>query len=197
MDEIPIKLRCAACNKLANNAFRMPCCDQSICETCMYRLWSASRFLLTFPEKGQASLPQACPVCLHEPVKGDDCRPNKALRTTIKVFLRKKGIEREAAQKKESANAVVNVPSTPTIPNASQVSAAADRTQIQGSNEPSQELEGAKTGIIRPHDTSHVPQLENDLDRTGVPQIFSAEDPIERKASSEEVSVISPLHALG
>lgn len=50
---------------------------------------------------GQASLPQACPVCLHEPVSADDCRPNKALRTTIKVFLRKKGIEREAARKKE------------------------------------------------------------------------------------------------
>ena len=55
--------------------------------------------VLTSP--GQSSLPQACPVCLHEPVKADDCRPNKALRTTIKVFLRKKGIEREAARKKE------------------------------------------------------------------------------------------------
>lgn len=57
---------------------------------------------------GQSSLPQACPVCLHEPVKADDCRPNKALRTTIKVFLRKKGIEREAARKKELLDKTVN-----------------------------------------------------------------------------------------
>lgn len=53
--------------------------------------------------KGQASLPEACPVCLHEPVKADDCRPNKALRTTIKVFLKKKVIERDTAEKKKKA----------------------------------------------------------------------------------------------
>ena len=52
---------------------------------------------------GQASLPEACPVCFHEPVKADDCRPNKALRTTIKVFLKKKIVEREAANKKRLA----------------------------------------------------------------------------------------------
>lgn len=34
-DEIPFKLRCAICNKLAVNAFRLPCCDQAICENCM------------------------------------------------------------------------------------------------------------------------------------------------------------------
>jgi len=52
---------------------------------------------------GQSSLPEACPVCLHEPVKADDCRPNKALRTTIKVFLKKKVIERDTAEKKKKA----------------------------------------------------------------------------------------------
>ncbi|KMU77933.1 hypothetical protein CISG_06776 [Coccidioides immitis RMSCC 3703] len=43
-DEIPFKLRCAICNKLALNAFRLPCCDQAICESC------------------QGSLPENCPV---------------------------------------------------------------------------------------------------------------------------------------
>ena len=33
-DDIPIKLRCAICSKLAVNAFRLPCCEQAICETC-------------------------------------------------------------------------------------------------------------------------------------------------------------------
>jgi hypothetical protein len=34
-DDIPFKLRCAICNNLAINAFRLPCCDQAICESCM------------------------------------------------------------------------------------------------------------------------------------------------------------------
>lgn len=33
-EEIPIKLRCAVCNKLVVNAFGLPCCDQSICGNC-------------------------------------------------------------------------------------------------------------------------------------------------------------------
>ncbi|KAL9030249.1 MAG: hypothetical protein Q9196_001603 [Gyalolechia fulgens] len=92
MDDIPVKLRCAACNKLATNAFRTPCCDQSICESC------------------QSSLPQACPICLHEPVKGEDCRPNKTLRMTIKAFLKKLMTEREKAQKKQAADKAATTP---------------------------------------------------------------------------------------
>ncbi|KAI9875104.1 MAG: hypothetical protein M1830_008877, partial [Pleopsidium flavum] len=83
MEEIPIKLRCAACNKLAVNAFRLPCCEQSICENC------------------QTSLPEACPVCAHEPVKAELCKPNKALRTTIKVFLRTEEKKRETQKAKD------------------------------------------------------------------------------------------------
>lgn len=33
-DDIPIKLRCAICSKLAVNAYRLPCCEQAICENC-------------------------------------------------------------------------------------------------------------------------------------------------------------------
>jgi hypothetical protein len=33
-DEIPAKLRCAMCSRLAVNAFRLPCCEQAICENC-------------------------------------------------------------------------------------------------------------------------------------------------------------------
>ena len=117
MDEIPVKLRCAACNKLANNAFRTPCCDQSICEDCESQLLYIYPMLHTLIiPSGQASLPQACPVCLHEPVKSDDCRPNKALRTTIKVFLRKKGVERENARKKEMVDRAAAAPATPATP---------------------------------------------------------------------------------
>ncbi|KAI4108714.1 MAG: hypothetical protein L6R37_000878, partial [Teloschistes peruensis] len=54
----------------------------------------------------QTSLPDACPVCLHSPVKADDCRPNKALRMTIKAYLKRILTEREKAQKKDRALAI-------------------------------------------------------------------------------------------
>ena len=65
---------------------------------------------------GQASLPVACPVCLHEPMVPDDCRPNRALRTTIKVFLKKKVMERETARKKEALDKASATPATPATP---------------------------------------------------------------------------------
>ena len=49
-------------------------------------------------------------MCLHEPISKDDCRPNKALRTTVKAFLKRKGIELEAAKKKEMKNAMATDP---------------------------------------------------------------------------------------
>lgn len=72
---------------------------------------------------GQASLPVACPVCLHEPMVPDDCRPNKALRTTIKVFLKKKMMERETARKKEALDKASATPATPATPLPDQVPA--------------------------------------------------------------------------
>ncbi|KAH8805689.1 hypothetical protein F5884DRAFT_800247 [Xylogone sp. PMI_703] len=92
-DEIPIKLRCAICSKLAVNAFRLPCCEQAICETC------------------QSTLPASCPVCEHTPVAAEDCKPHKSLRTTIKVFLRTEEKKRESQRQKEDVKH--NTPDTP------------------------------------------------------------------------------------
>ncbi|PWY89616.1 hypothetical protein BO94DRAFT_464220 [Aspergillus sclerotioniger CBS 115572] len=102
-DEIPFKLRCAICNKLAVNAFRLPCCDQAICENC------------------QASLPETCPVCAHTPISPDLCKPNKALRTTLKAFLRTEEKKRE----KERLSA------TPATPATTNGATTADGTPIQ------------------------------------------------------------------
>ncbi|KAL6414761.1 hypothetical protein AUP68_01293 [Ilyonectria robusta] len=91
-DDIPIKLRCAICSKLAINAFRLPCCEQAICETC------------------QSNLPPSCPVCEHSPLSAEDCNPNKSLRTTIRVFLRTAEKKREASRPKETKD---SAPPTP------------------------------------------------------------------------------------
>lgn len=102
--------------------------------------------------QGQASLPQACPVCLHEPVKADDCRPNKALRTTIKVFLKKKGIEREAARKQEAVEKIAATPVNTTTP---QIEAAPIIAHSQTSTAPaSNNLESKTDGLLQPSDGS-------------------------------------------
>ncbi|KAI2713930.1 hypothetical protein CBS147354_7574 [Penicillium roqueforti] len=107
-DEIPFKLRCAMCNKLAVNAFRLPCCDQSICETC------------------QASLSDTCPVCTHTPVSPDLCKPNKALRTTLKAFLRTEEKKRE----KDRQSAAPPTPSSIT-PADTKISAAPEQNAVE------------------------------------------------------------------
>lgn len=53
----------------------------------------------------------------------DDCRPNKALRTTIKVFLKKKVMERETARKKEAVGKAFVTPAIPAAPLPDQTSA--------------------------------------------------------------------------
>ncbi|GAB7337546.1 hypothetical protein MBLNU457_g2862t1 [Dothideomycetes sp. NU457] len=91
VNDIPIKLRCTTCNKLAINAFKLPCCDQSICDTC------------------QASLPETCPVCAHFPLDGTSCKQNKSLRLTIKAFLK-------SEEKKRSKEVVDSQPAPPAGP---------------------------------------------------------------------------------
>lgn len=92
------------------NAFRLPCCDQSICETCTAPLLNnVDNTRLTGCPLGQTSLSDTCPVCAHTPVSPDLCKPNKALRTTLKAFLRTEEKKRE--KERQSA-----APPTPTIP---------------------------------------------------------------------------------
>lgn len=92
------------------NAFRLPCCDQSICETCTTPLLQpGDNTRLTGCPLGQTSLTDTCPVCAHTPVSPDLCKPNKALRTTLKAFLRTEEKKRE--KERQSA-----APATPTFP---------------------------------------------------------------------------------
>ncbi|KAK8194618.1 hypothetical protein IWZ00DRAFT_542453 [Phyllosticta capitalensis] len=93
-EEIPIKLRCAICNKLVINAFGLPCCDQSICENC------------------QSSLPDACPVCSHSPLSAEDCKPKKNLRLTVKAYLKSEEKKRD----KERSLSISGKPGTPVTP---------------------------------------------------------------------------------
>ncbi|KAK0630603.1 hypothetical protein B0T17DRAFT_460539, partial [Bombardia bombarda] len=94
-EDIPAKLRCAICSKLAVNAFRLPCCEQAICEDC------------------HSTLPASCPVCEHSPLSADDCKPHKSLRTTIRVFLRTEEKKRESKAPKDESPAATPVEPSP------------------------------------------------------------------------------------
>lgn len=114
-DDVPMKLRCAVCSKLAINAFRLPCCEQSICENCRFytlrKLQDAADHV-----PGQSNLPSSCPICEHSPLSAEDCNPNKSLRTTIKVFLRTAEKKRNDAIKAKDAKEAELQAGTPVEP---------------------------------------------------------------------------------
>lgn len=61
-------------------------------------------------------MPSSCAVCEHTPVATEDCKPNKSLRTTIKVFLRTEEKKREALRLKDLKDTPPDTPVTPATP---------------------------------------------------------------------------------
>ena len=49
-------------------------------------------------------------------MEAEDCKPNRALRTTVKVWLKKRHAEREAASRREMASRPPATPATPATP---------------------------------------------------------------------------------
>lgn len=109
---------------------------------------------------GQQSLDDACAICLHEPVKGDDCKINKALRNTIKAFLRKKGIERDQALKKELAS---RAPTTPANLDNTISNDASNHEASRASVTPAAEYP-AKPSVQLPPDACETSVLSNTAD---------------------------------
>lgn len=89
----------------------------------------------------------------------DDCRPNKALRTTIKVFLKKKVMERETARKKEALEKAA-IPATPAAPLPDQTPAP-QSSETPAPRPTSAVVHGSdfKQGS---RDGSQVPQVQDD-----------------------------------
>lgn len=110
-DEVPFKLRCAICSKLAVNAFKTPCCEQMICENCKTSVFIAALACPPLTTRvGTSTLPTTCPVCEHTPVCVDDCKPNNKLRMTTRAFLKTAEKKRDTSQAKEAT------PATPLTP---------------------------------------------------------------------------------
>jgi hypothetical protein len=109
---------------------------------------------------GQSTLPSTCPVCEHNPVAGSDSKPNKSLRTTIKVFLRTEEKKREALRLKEEKN---TPPDTPLIIEATPVAPA---EPVAPSEETPIASNDAKDVADGKDDVSQVPVTEEGPDAT-------------------------------
>ncbi|KAL1301553.1 hypothetical protein AAFC00_005791 [Neodothiora populina] len=143
--DIPTKLRCAVCNQLAVNAFKLPCCDQAICQYC------------------QASLPESCPVCSHSPLEADMCKPHKALRMTIKVHLKTEEKKRAAA---EAATPPVPRPTDTPAPPAAAPSEHVEPVPERAETEEEQvqpnsvHVDGTNASVADPGATDPMAQVE-------------------------------------
>ncbi|KAH1287062.1 hypothetical protein KXW19_006654 [Aspergillus fumigatus] len=160
-DEIPFKLRCASCNKLAVNAFRLPCCDQAICENC------------------QISLPETCPVCAHTPISPDLCKPNKALRTTLKAFLRTEEKKRE--KERQSATPAISNGVTP-----------ADVTPAQSETPVASEAPASNTVAEIPEGKLHSSDVAGDESSTVVTGAEPSDTVAENVTDTNQAAVPMP-----
>ncbi|KAL3419253.1 pre-mRNA-splicing factor 38B [Phlyctema vagabunda] len=165
-DEIPIKLRCAICSRLAVNAFRLPCCDQAICESC------------------QSTLPSSCPVCEHTPVAGEDCKPNKSLRTTIKVFLRTEEKKREALRLKEVKNTPPDTPceteqNVTVVPEEAPVPEEAAPVISGTPRDPTPAIEEVEEGPSDPLDANQSQEAQQDIPQQSIEEIAPGQESIE------------------
>ena len=133
---------------------------------------------------GHSRLPAQCPVCEHSPLSVEDCKPNKALRTTIKVFLRTEEKKREQAREKQRPTPPSAQPQSPTAPQ------EADSVQepVNGERGPSvdeglderpqkQEASGESTTEAAPQDQHDRPQkspeTQNDEVQVSIPVVTS------------------------
>ncbi|EXJ87294.1 hypothetical protein A1O3_04253 [Capronia epimyces CBS 606.96] len=103
-EKVPDKLHCASCHKFNLNAYKSTCCDGYICESCFNNARDVS-----------------CPVCDHKPFTSDVCKPNKAMRNTIKAYL--KTVEKSRADERAKS---ITAEETPTQPNMAEDGASKD-----------------------------------------------------------------------
>lgn len=107
---MPTKLRCAICDKVAINAFKLPCCDQNMCGNCMSYLTNLQHNNNDQQPSGQSSLPESCPICQHSPLNAEDAKPSKSLRLTVTQFLKQIKKKREKAATTAPAGDVTPTP---------------------------------------------------------------------------------------
>jgi hypothetical protein len=122
---------------------------------------------------GQSTLPSSCPVCEHTPVSAEDCKPNKSLRTTIKVFLRTEEKKREALRLKEAKNSppIASVDSVPTpieVPTPAPTAEQDADVQVDVKTAPSPAGDQTEGASAIPDESTEPLQAEEDIPQPSI-----------------------------
>lgn len=133
---------------------------------------------------GQSTLPSSCPVCEHTPVAAEDCKPNKSLRTTIKVFLRTEEKKREAIRLKEEKN-------SPPVALVVQAPVETPAPVEQIAVEPSKEEITTEDKIEETPDLEHEAFTQNE---EALPKTEDTADPAEGDQDVPQQSIEVSLH---
>lgn len=157
------------------NAFRLPCCDQAVCENCEHSLSAPDAIILIRP--GQTSLPDTCPVCAHTPISADLCKPNKALRTTLKAFLRTEEKKRE--KERQQATPTTPVDTTP-----------ADATAKQETPQPTHTPQDSHVEEKEPAPTSDSLPVQPSVEQPAEPIAENAPDEQPEVPAESQAQVI-------
>lgn len=179
INDIPTKLRCGICSKLAVNAVKLPCCETSICANCELPNRRRVRTLLT--TLGQAQLSEQCPVCEHQPVSPDVCTPIKSLRMTVKAHVKTE------MKKRAALASVADVPAPAVEP--TPTPAPVEDTQAAAvSEKPAADATGVETVPA-----SEVPLAEDSNTANGEPVARTIESNEDAQTGETQAEVRSAL----
>lgn len=133
---------------------------------------------------GQVTLPDNCPVCAHTPLSSDLCKPNKALRTTLKAFLRteekKREKDRQSATPATAATATATAEDTP-VPS-EQLATPAPVSALEDQN-----VVEERTEMVS---SAEVPREEQPVDSNLEAGFEPASDVIPEAAAEDQLQVI-------
>lgn len=105
-------------------------------------------------------MPESCPVCAHTPISPDLCKPNKALRTTLKAFLRTEEKKREKERSSATpATPAADLPVDTTPSQAEAQTAPPPVDQADAADQPVKSASDAETRLEE--QAAEVPQSES------------------------------------
>ncbi|KAL9050466.1 MAG: hypothetical protein Q9162_006613 [Coniocarpon cinnabarinum] len=153
-EEIPVNFRCPVCDQLAVDALKLYCCTRGICPDCL------------------SKVSDTCPLCSHQPISKDECKPHLGLRKSIRHFLKKKQ-KAEAPQAQPNEDAADQVGGNDPA-DSSQISRQAVDPNVEAPEpnvavqmpdvqlEPSEEVADPNSGMPQADEKAKEPPLEHD-----------------------------------
>lgn len=149
--------------------------------------------MANFLALGQASLSNTCPVCTHTPVAPDLCKPNKALRTTLKAFLRteEKKRERDRQSVATPANATPADPNVAESTSPNGVPTPTDKTESTVHTEPTGPKHEVLETVAASVDASLISTAEDVTQSPPTGTIDLADETAQVRSSDEYMLYIS------